>query len=148
MDNDIYGRTVSMTTDGVTDTYLVGGAFDFALPAGTNSAVAYLAFAKQGKLLQFKSAITEFGQNHYDATTQQQLVILYLAAKASEKVDREAYLAQLFAFVNSVTAYSVAFSAAVNACSDPSTIAAMQWDLSQIASDPGVTLAGAIAIST
>ena len=41
MPNDNFGRTVTFSTDGATDTYIVGAGLTLIFPAGTSQSVVY-----------------------------------------------------------------------------------------------------------
>lgn len=148
LDNDIYGRTVDMTTDGVTDTYVVGGTFYFAFATGTPLTPIYKSFAVQGKMLPFKSAVQDFINNRYDLPTRINFLTMYLNATKNSLTNRLIYLDQLMTWATAVIAYSAAFQTTVAAGADAATIAAINWNFSTLeTSDPLLTLGAAIAIS-
>jgi len=77
MNNDAYGHTVSMTTDGVTDTYLVGGATEYQFPAGTSQDVVYLSIAQQFNLAQAQAAVQAFVNSRYSLETRFNLMAIW-----------------------------------------------------------------------
>lgn len=147
--NDAYGHTVSVTTDGVSDFYLVGGAQTFSFPTGTPENTAYLAFTKTLKFQYFMADLRVFGPSQYDQQTQMNFLSLYLAAQAAGTFpNRMAYIAQLLNWLNSMSAYAAAFVLSIQAMSDPAVVAATQWNFSTFsASNPAITLLGAVSIN-
>lgn len=149
MSNDVYGRTVSMSTDGTTDTYTVGGALEFQLPAGTAQAAAYVAFAKQGKLAQFQAALQEFILQHYALETRWNFIALYVDAQQNILlINRRAYIEQIFTWSRLIMTYAATFSATVNGSSDATAIGAMAWDFGTLgAADPLISPLAAVGIA-
>lgn len=146
MNNDVYNRIVSKDSDGSNDIYMVGGTYEFKFPIGTPESVAYLAFAKQGKLIAFKNAIEEFAENAYDIKTKISLIALYLMAEKNALSNRIAYIAQALDWATSVVQYASQFEATVYSMTDADAIAALSWDFGQIPKDPQITLEGVVAI--
>lgn len=146
LSNDAYGRTVVMSSNGITDTYLVGGAIVFNFPAGTATPVAYLAFAKQMNLFLFKSALRDFTDALYDSFTRQQLTNLYLAAVEAGLTNRKAYLAQILLWTNAVTEYVANYMASVNGAVNANAITDLVFDSTQFMADPKITASAAAQI--
>lgn len=148
LSNDNYGHSVNMSSDGLLDSYYVGGAMTYSFPTGTPQAAAYLSFTIQINLSMFMTAIQVYIQNLFPLQTQQQFVIEYLTAQAASKVDRQAYIGQLLTWVDQIDTYAAAYVASVKAQTDPAVVATMQFDPRQIPATPNVTLVEAISIST
>lgn len=147
--NDAYGHTVIMTTDGVNDTYEVGGAIQYSFPTGTSEAAVYLSIAKQFNIAKATTTFQDFGLSRYSLITRFSLMAVYqLALLNILLVNRRAYLLQLFTWAQSLVTYSVTYMAAVNALSDPAAVAAMVPDFGPyIVSDPLVTPIAAVQIN-
>lgn len=148
LDNDAYGHTVEFMTDGIIDSYYVGGALTYTFPTGTSQAAAYLSFTIQINLNMFMGAIQIYIQSIFPLQTQQQFVIEYLTAQATSKTNRQAYVGQLLTWVDQIDTYAAGYVALVKSQTDPAVVAAMQFDPSLIPATPNVTLVGAISIST
>lgn len=151
MNNDAYGRTVVFSTDGTTDTYLVGGAVSFEFPAGTSQAVVYLAFAKQLNAAKFQQAVQDFGDLHYPVRTVQQFQAVWAVANLPVNVllvNRRAYILQLFTWTSAVISFATTYVIALNAMSDPAVVAATSGDFTQIPADPMVTPGAALLINS
>lgn len=147
LDNDAYGHTVTMDSDGTIDTYTVGGSLEYIFATGTSQATAYLSMAKQFKLSVFQDAVKAFVTDHYALDTRFNFMALYLTAGL--KLNRQAYVAQLLTWATSVVGYAATFVATVNAMSDPAVVAAAQWNFAALdSSDPKVTPIAAVAINT
>lgn len=146
LSNNAYGQTVSRTSDGTTDYYLVGGSVTYQFPTGTPVGAAYLSITIQTNLLMFKAASQDFVQTLYPPQTQIQMLSIYLAAQASGLTNRMAYVARLLTWINGVLAYSATYVAGVQALRDPAAVVAAQWDVTQFPADPAITLLGAMSI--
>lgn len=144
--NDAYGHTVSMSTDGTTDTYLVGGSTSYEFPAGTDQGVVYLSIAKQWNLQMFMVALQSYIQGSFPVATQLQFVCMYLAAQAGGLTNRATYIAQLLTWLNVVEAYAATYVTGIQGLSDPSVVAATIINTTLITAAPSVTLLGAISI--
>lgn len=149
MNPDIYGRSVDFSTDGIVDVYRVGGAIPFEYAAGTDQAVAYLAFAKQGKLVQFQAALQDFLLSRYTLETRWSFIALYVTAQSNILlVNRRAYIGQLFTWASSVITLAATMGAAINAAGSEAAAAAITWDFSTLVnSDPLVSPLAAAAIN-
>jgi len=146
--NDIYGHTVTMTTDGITDTYLVGDAVPYSFPAGTSQAAVYLSIAKQTNLTQFNSALTEFINNKYNLETRFRWMALYLEFQNDLfSVNKYNYVKQLLAWGLSISQYTNTYVIAVMTLTDPNDVIAKKWDFSAFdVSDPHLTLMACMQI--
>lgn len=148
MNNDAYGHTVSMTTDGITDTYLVGGAIYYSFPAGTAQAAAYLSIAKQTNLAQFNASLTDFINNHYNLETRFRWMALYLEFQSDIiSINKYNYTKQLLAWGLSISQYTNTYVIAVMSLSDPNDVVAKKWDFSTFeTTDPKLTLIACMQI--
>lgn len=148
MNNDAFGRTVDMTSDGTYDTYTVGGAIDFVFPTGTSQAAAYLSMAKQTQIGRAQLALQSFILDRYPLETRWSFLALLNDANNNVLlINRRAYIQQIFTWTRTVITYAATFAASINAMSDPATIAATQWDFSTLSvSDPAITPLAAVAI--
>jgi len=147
--NDAYGNTVDFTTDGVTDSYLIGDSVTHAFPAGTSLGPVYLTIAIKTNIARAQPALQDFVDQHYDARTRLALNALLYCAQANGLLpNRVAYLMQVMTWVQAVIAYSAAYVATVSAMTNPATVAATQPDFTQIAADPLVTPIAAVQINS
>lgn len=145
--NDAYGRTVTMTSDGVTDLYMVGGALEFGFPAGTGQAAVYLSIAKQTNLAKFSAALNDFASLHYTIDVRQNLIGLYINAQQTSKSNRQAYISQIFTWQNSVIGYAATYVATINSLSDPAVVATTTWNfLANVSADPMISPIAAVQI--
>lgn len=143
-----FGQAVTFSTDGVTDYYqVVGTSPAYYFPAGTPQNTVYLKIAIQTQLTNFMLAVQDFVSAKYATQTQIQLLVIYLAALSGGLTNRAAYVAQLFTWVNSITAYSASYTAAVKALTTPADVLAYSWSFGGIAADPQIKLISAISIS-
>jgi hypothetical protein len=141
LSNDAYGHTVSMTTDGVTDTYTVAGTQTFGFPAGTSQSVVYLSIAQQWNLQMFNSALTIMVNSHYTNETRLRWVQNWIESTVNSWTQRLAYVNTLVMWGATISAYSAAYIQTVMALSDPNVVAQTVWDFSSIeASDPQINL--------
>lgn len=146
-DNDAYGRTVSMTTDGTTDTYLIGGAIGIMFPAQTPQPQVYLAFARQCNLARFQASLNDYLDSKYSQAIRLNLIGLYLNAVAENLANRTAYLLQILIWQNAVMSYAGAYTAALSNMTDIPTIVSTLWDPRQIAvADPQISALAAVQI--
>lgn len=148
MNDDVFGRSVSMTSSGGYDYYLVGGSFEFVFPTGTSENAAYLSMAKQTQLSRFQAAMQAFVLDRYPLETRWGFIALLNDANQNILlINRRAYIQQIFTWTKAIITYSATYAASINAMSDPATIAGTSWDLSTLAaSDPMITLIAAVQI--
>lgn len=149
--NTAYGLPVTMTTDGVHDTYHVDGSETYVFAAGTAQADAYLAIAKKENLGYATQSINDFVEGRYSLHTRFSFMAIYTLATTADVplVNRAAYIKQLFTWAQSVVSYAAAYIATVNALTDAATVASTAPDFSSlVSSDPLVTPVGALAISS
>jgi hypothetical protein len=145
--NDAYGHTVTMTTDGTTDTYVVGGARPYSFPTGTNIGVVYVTLAIQANLILFNNVLTDIINNHYGLETRVRWMSLYLETQFLGQPNRLAYIAQLLTWGNTISVYTAQYIAALLAMTDPTAIAATVPDFSAIeAADPKINLLACMQI--
>lgn len=147
LQNDAYGRTVVLTSsDGTTDYYLVGGSITYTFPTGTPTPAVYLSIVIQWNAVLFQNALRAYIQNLYDpSTVQLPLALQYLAARKGQMLDRAAYIAQLFDWLNAINIYATSYRTALLAMVSPATVVATAFDPTQISvADPGVTIVQAI----
>ena len=149
MNNDAYGHTVSMTTDGVTDTYLVGGATEYQFPAGTSQDVVYLSIAQQFNLAQAQAAVQAFVNSRYSLETRFNLMAIWNLCNGNILLlNRTAYVKQIFTWAQAVVTYAATYMATINAMTDPAVVAATTPNFSTlISSDPLVNPVAAIQIN-
>lgn len=145
---DGYGHQVTMTTDGVTDTYIVGGTYVYPFPAGTSDAAVLLSITIQANLIMFKAALLDFTGAKYSLEDRVRWLGLYAAAQAGLLASRAAYIGQLVTWINTVSTYGAAYAASVAAQTDVNVVVAMKFDSSQFAADPAITLGAAISLGT
>lgn len=138
--NDVYGHTVTVASDGVVDTYTVGGARNYAFPTGTSLGVVYVTIAIQENMIIFNNALTEFVNQHYTNESRLRWVILYLECQAFSRPNRAAYIASLLSWGDQISVYTSAFIASLLAQTDPNVIAAMKFDSTQFGPDPAINL--------
>lgn len=150
MNDDVFGRTVTMTTSGAYDYYLVGGSIEFVFATGTSEAAAYLSMAKQTQIARAQLALQTFILDRYPLETRWSLLALLNDANSAANillVNRRAYIQQIFTWTRTVITYAAAYMASINAMSDPATIRDTRWDFSALAaSDPAITPLAAVAI--
>lgn len=145
--NDAYGHTVDMTSDGVNDTYSVGGSYAYTFPTGTTQNAAYISMAIQINLAQFNIALTQMINNHYDLDTRMRWIALYLECEYFSRPNRLAYVAQLLTWGDSISVYTSAYLVELMAMTDTALIAAKRWDYSILeAADPKVNLIACMQI--
>lgn len=145
--NDVYGHSVTMTTDGTIDTYVVGGSLTYTFPAGTSDAVVSLTLAIQANILMFMAQFNDFMNNHYTVEIRVRLIGLYLATQGDIlHTNRFAYLGQLMTWTKAVSAYATSYIATLNAQTDPNVVATLMFDQTQFAADPAITVLGAMSI--
>lgn len=151
MNDDVFGRSVEMTSDGTYDTYTVGGAIDYVFPTGTSQAAAYLSMAKQTQIARAQLALQAFILDRYPLETRWSLLALLNDANSAANillVNRRAYIQQIFTWTKTVISYAATFMATVNAQTDPAAIAALKWDFTALAAaDPAITPIAAVAIA-
>lgn len=148
MNNDAFNHTVSMTSDGINDNYLVGGSQTFSFPTGTAEAAAYLSFTKQLALQYFNLALTEMINKHYNLETRFRWMALYLEFQNDVlSINKYAYVKQLLTWGLSISQYTNTFVISVMSQTDPAVVAAMKWDFIALeASDPNLTLIACMQI--
>lgn len=144
--NDSYGHTVAMTTDGVTDTYFVGGSSTYAFSAGTSQQYVYLYIAIQWNLALSQSALQAYIEQRYSLPIRFNLMAIYTSAVTSGLTARAAYVSQLFTWATSITSYSSQYIASIKAMTDPSVVAATNPDFSSAMADPLVSPIAAVQI--
>lgn len=155
--DDKYGRPISSQTDQIEDMYVFDGMGTASFPAGTKIENVYSTIeanapmvpdiinAKSDKIVEFQIAVREYTSLYYDTQTRVSFLALFAMAKEQGLVNRAAYIAQLFTWMNSIIAYSIQFGSAVNALGDAQAVVDKQWDFSGI-TIPTITLAAAIQI--
>lgn len=145
--NDVYGHTVSMTSDGVTDTYLVGEALSFAFATGTTQDAAYLSMAIQIKISMLKQAIQDYAFGKYDEKTRIGFISLYQLAQSQLHLNQMAYIQQLGTWAKSILTYAGSVVTAVSALTTPQAVADYQWNIeAHISADPQISLITAAMI--
>lgn len=146
--NDAYGHTVTMTTDGTTDTYWVGSSIPYSFPAGTSQAAVYLSIAKQTNLAQFNNALTDFINAHYNLETRFRWMALYLEFQDNLLyINKYTYVKQLLTWGLSISVYTNVYVIAVMSLTTPEDVVAKDWDFSTFdASDPKLTLLACMQI--
>lgn len=146
--SDAYGHTVSFSTDGTYDTYVVGGTRAYTFAHGASDNTVGLSIAIQENFLIFNNAISDFIGARYPLDIRSRLTILYLATQTNILlINRLAYLKQLLTWVNSISAYAATYIANVQAQTSPAIVVTLTFDSSQFSADPGVTVLGAMSIA-
>lgn len=147
LENDIFGHTVDMTTDGITDTYTVGSSIDFPYPAGTSQDVVYLAIAVYYKRIQFAAALNDFIITKYSDMQRLNLMGLYLNAQAQGLLNRLAYLAQILTWQNAVILYAANYQLSLAALTTPKAVFDYAWNFADVPiQDPRVNSTTAVLI--
>lgn len=167
MTNDAYGRTITLSTDGVTDTYTATNPdttfITVAFPTGTALTIVYaslnslappvnqqsLVVATGTAIAAFTNALNQFIAIHYTTDTRLNLLGIYNNAVVNSLTNRQAYIGQLLTWQNSVLAFAATYIATVQAQTTPSAVAALTWNFSTLAStDPLVTAVAALQINS
>ena len=149
LSNDAYGRTITMSSDGVTDTYVAGGAVAYQFPTGTSQAAVYLSIAQQWNLALMNIALTDFINNHYSSETRLRWVQNWIESFVNNWSQRLAYVNTLVAWGASVSTYVAGYIQTVMALSDPNQVAATQWNFASLeGADPQINLLTYIAKGT
>jgi hypothetical protein len=152
--NDAYGRLVSFLTDGTTDTYIAKtspsmGGSSYNFPAGTAQGTAYLTMAQKENLRQFSNAATTFLNLAYSQDKRIEILMLMIQAQRAGLTARATYLAQYFTFHKAFLVYEATYAASVNAITIAANVPTTTWNFTTgVGADPGVTVAGALAITT
>lgn len=146
---DAYGHDVVGSTDGTTDTYVVGGAYTYTFPAGTSDAAVSLYIAQQQNLIRFNLALTTMVNSHYDSETRLRWVQNWIESTVNLWTQRLAYVNTLVAWGTSVTLYTGSYISTMMALTDPTVVAATVWSFSALeAADPKINLLVYIAKGT
>lgn len=152
MPDDAYGNSVSFTTDGVHDYYLVSSplsATTYTFSAGTAELVVYLSLAIQENIALFQLAAQSWVTARYTLDTRFNFIALYTNAQQHLYLNRMAYISQLFTWADSVIAYSAAYITNVKAQTDPVVVSSIVPDFTQAAvPDPMVSPLVAIGINS
>lgn len=145
--NDVYGHQVEMTTDGVHDVYVVGGARSYTFPAGTADGPVSVAIAIQENLVIFNASLTEYINSCYSIETRTRWIALYLEFQSFNKPNKMAYVTQLLSWGNSISIYSATYIATVMTMTDLNLILAARFDANQFPIDPQINLLACMQIS-
>jgi hypothetical protein len=146
--NDAYGNTVTLSTDGVTDTYTVNKINVYTFPAGTSLSVVYLTLAIKANILTSQAAVQSFVTSRYTLDTRFNLNALYILATQSGLTNRATYITQLFTWAQAVVAYAATYMNSVSAMTNVTTIVNTQPNFTTLtAADPCVTPVAAIQIN-
>ena len=146
--NDIYGDTISLTTDGTNDYYLVNNLTQFIFPVGTSQTTAYLAISIAMNISNFETALNNFINSRYSMNIRLNLMGIFINAQINSLTNRQNYIAQLFPWQNSVIQYSSQYISSVSAATNITELSTINWDFtSLITSDPLITPIAALQIS-
>jgi hypothetical protein len=116
----------------------------FSLPIPT---IPSLSIAIASNIASFQTALQSFLDSSYSVDTRMNFIGMYINAQLTGLTGRQAYIAQLFPWQNSVIAYAASYIAAVEALTDVSTVLAYTWDFSSLqTSNPNLTTIAAIQI--
>lgn len=137
---DAYGHSVTMSTDGTTDTYVVGDTNTYLFPAGTAGNVVAAKLAVQANMIIFNAALTEFVNQHYTLETRVRWTILYMEFQLFSQPNKLAYVGQLLSWGNAISVYTAQYIGMLMALSDPAVIITKQFDPSQFGPDPAINL--------
>lgn len=167
MTNDMYGRTVVLTSDDVNDSYLVTNADSTTLtvsfPTGTSQTIVYsainslsppvseqsLPLAMATAISNFTVAINQFIALRYAMDVRLNLIGIYINATLNSLPNRQAYIGTLLTWQNSVLVYSATYIATVQAQTSAAAVAALTWNFSTLSStDPLVTAIAALQINS
>lgn len=143
------GTTTYSTPDGLSiiQSNSVSAAQIVATFSGMSPSIAALSPEKQIVLTRFNAAVEDYVGSYFDLKTQFRFLVLYQHATLNGLTNRAAYILPMFNWVTGIIAYSQTFITSVMTQTDPSVVAAMQWDFTQVSPQaPNVTLLGAIAI--
>lgn len=162
--NDIYGRTVILTTDGTIDTYTVtdssANMLIFTFPIGTSQVQAYdsinamapginpiLTAAITQNINNFQTALNTFVTSRYTSDQRMNFIGIYINAQQNNLSNRMTYVGQLFPWQNSIITYSASYIAGIQAMTNPSQVAQSTWNFASLASsDPCITPIAALQI--
>lgn len=163
MPKDVFGRSIAVSSDGITDTYRVTDPYGndgvFSFPFETAQATAYAAINGNGptlaqaiaeNLMAFEAAIEAYTRAAFSTDTRISLMGLYLMAtsQATPMPDLAAYIAPLFPWIQSVLRYANTYAAAIRALTDIPTIYSTGWNIAgNTTAIPVITLAEAASIS-
>jgi len=137
---------------GVPDEYwkIVGDSVVEMAPAEKAAQDAQLlADAKKARLYEFETKAIGYTAEHYDQSAQTMLLALVDEAKrlAPPLVNREAYIQPALNWVKTAVGYYIQKGQEVMAQGTIAAVQAVVYDLAQFdASDPGVTVPGALSI--
>lgn len=110
--------------------------------------VPSLAVAKINKIAAFQTAMQTFVNSRYSSDVRMNFIGIYINAQRNLLLNRQAYVAQLFPWQNSVITFAATTIAAINALSTPQDVIAYTWDLSSlISSDPYLSPIAALQIA-
>jgi len=164
LSNDVWGRSVVLEDDGVTYTVtnsLDGAVFSLSFPGGTDIVEVYeainaiapqtlpIAQAIAANIANAKAGLVAFSATRYSLDQRLFFHSLYEVAKSTGLTNRAAYIYQLFTWAQSVAVAAAAYIATVSAMTDPVAVTAKSPDFGILAaSDPNITVPGAMAITT
>lgn len=113
------------------------------------SPIILASVAIQKNISQFQTALQAFISAHYTTDTRLNFIGLYENAILNGLIARQAYIAQIFVWQNSIIAYAATYIAAIKAMTDSSLIASTVWDFTALAaSDPLLSPMAAIQINS
>ena len=162
MNNDQYGRTVTFSSDGNIDTYTFGIGTVLEFPAGTSLDLVYCSINSQAPLASeptlsqtiacnvaaFQIALSEFVNSQYTSMDRLNLIGIYINAVTNNLTNRQAYLAPLLVWQNSVILYASSYITSVEAMTDPNMVLTTVWSFDSLAaSNPNLKSAIALQIS-
>lgn len=144
-----YGQAVTMTTDGVHDSYYAGTDPALTVAHGAPLSAVYLQLAKQENMQMARVALQAFVDSRYSLDTRFNFMALYTLANLSGLSARATYVAQLFTWAQACVYSAVAYSATVSACTTPAQVVALAPSFTAlVASDPLVNPMTAIQINS
>lgn len=141
LQNDAYGHTVTFSTDGTTDTYVVGGSQSYQFPAGTSQSAVYLSIAQQWNLQLMNSQLTDYVNDHYSPATAQRWLYLWEEMNEFNQPNKANYIKQGLAWSWSISQYVGGYIGTIMGMTDPNQIAATTPNFGQFdATDPKLSL--------
>jgi hypothetical protein len=108
-----------------------------------------LKTAKATRMAALQMDVQGYLENHYSFLLRNQLFNLYVLAKFDSLTNRAAYLRPGINWINSIAIYSASVAATIQAQTTVTDVQNVTWNISgNTSADPGITLAGALAINS
>lgn len=145
--NDIYGYSVTFSTDKITDIYKNALGIVVSVPSGTSQKAVYLSLAIQDNIYLLTPQAESFVQSRYSDSVRLNLIGLFLNAQLNNFTNRIAYLSPLLIWQNSIIAYIGQYCSNVKKQTTPEAVLTFIPNFNQfIITDPLLTPIVAIQI--